>query len=740
MKTFLSHTLAVILIFALLAPLTAFSAQPSGYWPYHVAYNDAVNGGNIDEILEKGDALLEFYSKHEMNFDIAANSFNVYYYRYINSIFEKWGDYAAAKKNLEKLRYVAKIAGIADIDIATEMKARKINTHMDVFALTDTEEHSLHYGALNEPHDGVYYGRTLSTKNNHLANAKELEDESIVSLYVTLGKEKVSDYEWLLDEVGMKKKALQVAYNFPEERKTVLEIISGMHDANIRENLIFLENQDYPVLLRIGAEMNVWTNLATPEEYKQSYIRIANMARSIAPSVALEFSVNCVSGYGDEMLDYYPGDEYVDWVGISLYCNRYLSFANTGDEDFGNMYFGAGDWGEPVASAAEVIEKFGDRKPIIISEGGVGHHISADHADLTAYASDRVYTGYRTLTMVYPQIKGIVYFDANVSGSDYEYDLEASPEVSDAYEKAGDENKTLLHRLGTKPLHYVPLDEFCDAEEQVMISAYCYAHYSGNVYVDYYLDEKLLGRGVGVANELTLDTSSLDVGTTHTFTAVFSNGSNFNETKKYRVTRNAYDVIDFDAYDEEVSSLNVSSWAEGEVNMAYYMGLLPSFLMTDFNAKITREEFCMMIMSVVSRSLGMDNGEILRHFGKTVKSGVFTDTKNEDALVANAIGILNGRGNGIFDPHSSITRQEAATMLYNTAKLLEIEGGEGTDFADIGEVAAWAKTAVGYISSVKDALSGNAVMGGVGNNSFAPLGSYTKEQAILTMVRLFNAQ
>jgi len=36
-------------------------------------------------------------------------------------------------------------------------------------------------------------------------------------------------------------------------------------------------------------------------------------------------------------------------------------------------------------------------------------------------------------------------------------------------------------------------------------------------------------------------------------------------------------------------------------------------------------------------------------------------------------------------------------------------------------------------------MSGNAVMGGVGNNMFGPLGTYTKEQAILTMVRLFNA-
>lgn len=736
-RKFIKRITAVLLTIAILSP-AAYAAQPTGYWPYHVAYNDAVKTGNVDEILKTGDALLDFYSKHEMNFDIAANSFNVYYYRYINSIFEKRGDYAAAKDNLEKLRYVSEIAGIADIDIATEMKARKIDTHIGVFALTDSEEHSLHYGAKNEPHDGVYYGRVLTTVNNHLNNAHEIEDESMVSIYIQLGSETAADYKWLLDEAGVESKALQVAYNFPNEGKTVTEIISGIHDESIRKTAVFLETLNCPVLLRIGAEMNVWTTPSTPEDYKEAYIRVAEIVREAAPSVALEFSVNCVGGYGNEMLDYYPGDEYVDWVGISLYYNKFLSFSAGENEDFANMYYGAGDWGEPVASAAETIEKFGDRKPIIISEGGSGHHLSSTHADLAEYASDRVYTAYRTLTMVYPQIKGIVYFDVNVSDSQYNYDLEESPEVSDAYEKAGDENKTLLHALDSTPLHYVSLDEFCDSVENVAISAYCYAHYSGNVYVDYYLDGKHLGRGVGVAHELTLDVSALTYGA-HTFTAVFSNGTNFSETKEYHLVKNQYGVVDFEAGGETAPAAAVSSWAQNEVDMAYYMGLLPSFLLTDFTAKITREEFSMMIMSVVSKSLGMDNSEILEHFGKKVNSGVFTDTKNEAALVANAIGILNGRGNGIFDPNSSITRQEAATMLYNTAKLLEIEGGNENVFADDASIASWAKTAVAYISSVRDRITGNAVMGGVGNNEFGPLGTYTKEQAILTMVRLFNA-
>ncbi len=739
-KKTVKRIIAFVLSLVVLAPMAICAAQPSGYWPYHVAYNDAVKTGNVDEILKTGDALLDFYSKFEMNFDIAANSYNVYYYRYINSIFEKRGDYAAAKDNLDKLLYVSEIAGIADMDVATSMKARKIDTHLDVFALTSTEEHSLHYGALNEPHDGVYYGRVLTTVNNHLGDADKLLDESIVSLYISLGKETADQYDWLLKEVGMDGKALQVALNYPSEGATAAEITWGMHDENILKTAKYLESLDFPVILRIGAEVNVWTTPASPETFKESYIRVAKIVREAAPSVALEFSLNCVGGYGDEMLDYYPGDEYVDWVGISLYYNRYrdASVCDDGD-DFGNMYFGAGDWGEPVASAAEVIEKFGDKKPIIISEGGVGHLNTAKNIDLTDYARGRVYTAYRTLTMVYPQIKGIIYFDTNTADSLYHYDLEENEEVADAYEKAGDENKTYLHTLDSTPQHYVHLDEFCDAVDTVAISAYCYAHYSGDVYVDYYLDGTLLGRGVGVAHELALNADALSVGA-HTFTAVFSNGSNFNETKEYHLAKNAYGVIDFSAKAGSAPVTEVSSWAKGEVDAAYYMGLVPQYLLTDFSAKITREEFCMLIMNIVSKSLGMSNSEILEHFGKTVNGNVFTDTKNEAALVANAIGILNGRGNGIFDPHSSITRQEAATMLYNTARLLEIDGGEPYSFADEEGIASWARGAVSFISSVKDRTSGNAVMGGVGNNMFGPLGTYTKEQAILTMVRLFNAQ
>ena len=739
MRKILKHTAAFLLALAMLAPVCAGAAQPNGYWPYHKAYTDAVSTGDVDEILKTGDGLLEFYSQFEMNFDIAANSFNVYNYRYANSIFEKRGDYAAARENLEKLLYVSEIAGIKDMNIPVDAKMRKINTHTDVFALTSSDEHALYYGAKNEPRDGVYYGRVLNSANGVLAGKNKIKDESIVSMYLEVGQSTARDFSWLIEQVNFDGKALQVDLNFPDEGNTVKEIISGQHDANIRETLEYLDELHCPVFLRIGAEMNVWTIKTDSEEYKSSYIRIANMARSVSPDVALIFSVDYASSYGDDMALYYPGDEYVDWVGVSLYYNRYQNgYTCEEGQDFGNMFFGAGDWAEPVASIAEVVEKFGDRKPIMITEGGVGHYNTAKDLDLSDFASDRITQAYRTLTMVYPQIKGIVYFDADVNGSYYHYDLEENEKTEAAYSSAVAANKTLLHSINDSAMRYVSLGDFCEKTDSISLSAYCYAHYSGDIHVDYYLDGSLLQRGSEVVHECTLDTASLSVGT-HTFTAVFSDGANFNETKKYHLVKNEFGVVEFADYVENAPALSVSSWALPEVTAANNAGLVPDFVLSDFTANITRSQFCTLVMTLLSKRLDMTSDEILDKFGKTVDVNVFTDTKSEDVLVANALGILNGRGNGIFDPDSSISREEAAVMLYNAAKLLGIESTSDNTIADADSVSSWAGTAVSFVSSVEDKTTGNAVMGGVGGSRFNPKGTYTKEQAILTMIRLFRA-
>ena len=52
-------------------------------------------------------------------------------------------------------------------------------------------------------------------------------------------------------------------------------------------------------------------------------------------------------------------------------------------------------------------------------------------------------------------------------------------------------------------------------------------------------------------------------------------------------------------------------------------------------------------------------------------------------------------------------------------------------FADSQSIASWASVAVGQVE-----LAG--VMNGVGNNKIAPKDSYTREQSIVTMLRMYR--
>ena len=60
-------------------------------------------------------------------------------------------------------------------------------------------------------------------------------------------------------------------------------------------------------------------------------------------------------------------------------------------------------------------------------------------------------------------------------------------------------------------------------------------------------------------------------------------------------------------------------------------------------------------------------------------------------------GLMNGVGNGKFDPEGSITREQMATILFRYAQNKGIETskrGELSGFADSGNVSSWAKDAV----------------------------------------------
>lgn len=76
----------------------------------------------------------------------------------------------------------------------------------------------------------------------------------------------------------------------------------------------------------------------------------------------------------------------------------------------------------------------------------------------------------------------------------------------------------------------------------------------------------------------------------------------------------------------------------------------------------------------------------------------FTDTTDNDVNRACELGLVSGRGNGMFMPDAQMTREEMFGTLYNllkvTDRLVPLEAGEAeallADFRDRGEIADWA--------------------------------------------------
>lgn len=181
-----------------------------------------------------------------------------------------------------------------------------------------------------------------------------------------------------------------------------------------------------------------------------------------------------------------------------------------------------------------------------------------------------------------------------------------------------------------------------------------------------------------------------------------------------------------------------SDWAKKEVEAAITAEIVPADIQNNYTTAITREEFCTMMVKMVETWSGQSMADYIKVKGLSY-SLPFTDTQNRTVGYAYALGIINGRGEGIFDPYSSITRQEAAAMLTRAAKCLGVSSGSGMNFNDVKNLDSWAKEGISFVSGLTDPTSGNRVMGGVAPDTFDPWGTYTREQAILTALRLFNA-
>ena len=166
-----------------------------------------------------------------------------------------------------------------------------------------------------------------------------------------------------------------------------------------------------------------------------------------------------------------------------------------------------------------------------------------------------------------------------------------------------------------------------------------------------------------------------------------------------------------------------SEWAAVEVSEAAALGLVPAVLNSGYTKNTTREEFCDTLVLIIAKQkpalMNTDN------------DNAFSDTQNKNVNILAALKIVSGVGEGRFNPSGSITRQEAATMLSRAAKAMGgSAAGDAADYADRQHIADWALDGVKYVT-------GANIMRGTGSG-FDPLGFYTREQTVVTVLRLYK--
>ena len=173
---------------------------------------------------------------------------------------------------------------------------------------------------------------------------------------------------------------------------------------------------------------------------------------------------------------------------------------------------------------------------------------------------------------------------------------------------------------------------------------------------------------------------------------------------------------------QEVLDLSsASDWAREGITRAVELGLVPQNLQSNYTQPITRAEFAALAVALYENQQGEITGR-----------RQFDDTNDVNVQKAAYIGVIRGMTDTIFAPDDNLTREQAAVMLSRLAEALErpLEDGEAA-FIDYWDISEWARAAVGQ-------MQGALIMGGLGDGRFAPQEPYTREQSIITILRVFD--
>ena len=264
--------------------------------------------------------------------------------------------------------------------------------------------------AKHEPAYGCYLGAYIDldstmtrSYDDSIGRTRRLpeEFEKIVgkvhaSYYFYLGYGRPIPMDWVA-LLGMQGKIVHIAL---EPNRGIEYVLDDEYLTQLAKDM---KNTGAKIFLRFASEMNgAWVEYGKdPKVYKEKFRLVSRVMKRHAPNVAM---VWCPYTTPATTIDsYYPGDEYVDWVGVNMYSVTYYNQ----DRSMPARQV------HPVDMLDRVYRKYSSRKPIMIGEYGTTHFSALENKSVTDFALRNLYGLYAALPRKYPRVKAINYFSGN---------------------------------------------------------------------------------------------------------------------------------------------------------------------------------------------------------------------------------------------------------------------------------------------------------------------------------------
>lgn len=528
---------AIVTIFVLISniiPKIYAYDYPSSFWSANSKYDAALNSNNHFDIIRYGEQIINLMASAADGKE--KQDIMVTRYKQVGLAYAAISDYDNAARIFSDLyNYSSKYE--QHWEYAKTAKSR-LNQYTSAIAMYTDNGTSTYYGAKNEKKNGVLFGACCDG-----GIRSKLANESMTLVYHELGKELGSYNEGEFRKAASNGKAIEYALNCPKEGTDIRNIKNLTSSLKSVSDLL-AKYPDTPIYLRFAAEFDIWDNETDAESFKEAYRYVSSYFKERNSNVAMVWSPNQTAKWYIDIDDYYPGDEYVDWVGMSLYASKYFMGDKNQSED-NEIIFKAGINADPVIAVKDIIEKYGGRKPIMLSEYGCGHTLVKSGEDTSAFGIQKLKEYLNYLPMVYPQIKLVAYFDQYIKGEDEQndYRLTKNTQMQSEFLKLTSGSRFIQDKFNNETSFcYRKIGNGTSVGSVFPVSCYAHIYNTDIKSVTYHIDGKYAGMSSEIPYTAYIDASGYSGTHTLKTTAAFTNGKTLTTESEIKINTSNNDV------------------------------------------------------------------------------------------------------------------------------------------------------------------------------------------------------